>query len=164
MIQIDGTRFGTVLVEDDAVISIPRGLVGFPDDDRFVLLEYGEDGTIGFLQSIRTPELCFPVVDGALFGPDYPQPDAETLASRADVGGDDIAVLVVVAASPSKKLIANMLAPIVIDVVSRNGAQVALDHRTFSAAYPIETRRRRPATPTSRTRLSQLHCQASQGA
>ena len=108
--------------------------------------------------------VCFPVVDGALFGPDYPQPDAETLASRADVGGDDIAVLVVVAASPSKKLIANMLAPIVIDVVSRNGAQVALDHRTFSAAYPIETRRRRPATPTSRTRLSQLHCQASQGA
>ena len=42
MIRIEGTRFGLVEVEEEAVIALPNGLVGFPAEDKFVLLERGE--------------------------------------------------------------------------------------------------------------------------
>ncbi len=98
MIVLEGTRFGVVEVNDDTVIHIPRGLVGFPNDRSFVLLERGEGEPIGYLQSVDSPALSFPVVDGSVFGPEYPKPNAATLARKVGVGTDNVAVLVVVAA------------------------------------------------------------------
>ncbi len=133
MIRIEGTRFGLVEVEDEAVIRFPNGVIGFPEETGFVLLERGEERMVAYLQSVATPGLAFPVVDGAYFA-DYPQPSAETLAKSACIGIEDLAMLVIVAVQPKdKSLEANLLAPLVIDVKSRSGAQVVLDPRKYSA-------------------------------
>ena len=140
MLTIEGTRFGEVNVADDAVIHFPRGLIGFADEDRFVLLERGPKSQLGYLQSVTTPKLCFPVIDGAAIGEDYPRPAATELAKEAGLPADDVAVLVVVAVSaPDKPLKANLLAPLVVDAKSRTGAQVVLDHRRFAAKADIES-------------------------
>lgn len=140
MLTIEGTRFGDVRVPDEAIIHFPRGLIGFAAEDRFVLLERGPKSQLGYLQSVTTPRLCFPVVDGAVAGEDYPRPAAPELARDAGLSADDVAVLVVVAVStPDKPLKANLLAPIVVDAKSRTGAQVVLDHRRFTASADIES-------------------------
>ena len=75
MLTIQGTRFGDVTVDPNAVIDFPNGLIGFPRDDRFVLLERdADDGSrsdLGYLQSTKTPELCFPVIDAAAMQAEY---------------------------------------------------------------------------------------------
>ena len=140
MLTIEGTRFGDVSVPNEAIIHFPRGLIGFAAEDRFVLLERGPKSQIGYLQSVTTPKLCFPVVDGAVAGKDYPRPTAPELARDVGLSADDVAVLVVVAvSSPDKPLKANLLAPIVVDATSRTGAQVVLDHRRFTAAADLES-------------------------
>lgn len=137
MIRIDGTRFGLIEVEEQAVIEFPNGLVGFPEEDRFVLLERGEGRLVGYLQSVKTAGLAFPVTDGGMFA-DYPEPSVEDLARNVDLGVEELAVLVIVAAKPgSQRLDANLLAPIIVDVNKRTGAQVVLDPRKFSAATSL---------------------------
>jgi flagellar assembly factor FliW len=137
MIRIEGTRFGVVEVPEDTVITFPNGMVGFPKETRFVLLERGEGKLVGYLQSLATPSLAFPVTDGAYF-PDYPTPSTIELAQAAGIDTEDLALLVIVAAHPeTKALVANLLAPLVIDVVSRVGAQCVLDSRKYSAAHSL---------------------------
>ena len=138
MLVIEGTRFGRVEVDPRAVIRFPQGVVGFPEATSFVLLEPQEGKMIAYLQSVDTPGLAFPIADGVIFGPAYPQPSVETLAGMHGLGGDDLALMVIVAVNPqSKNLEANLLAPIIVDVGARKGAQVVLDARKFSAQVPL---------------------------
>lgn len=137
MIRIEATRFGVVEVADDALIHLPNGMVGFPRETHFVLLERGSGKLVGYFQSVQTPALAFPVTDGAYF-PGYPEPPAEELARGAGLATADLAVLVIVAANvQSKQLQANMLAPLIIDVASRTGAQCVLDPGKYSAAHSL---------------------------
>ncbi len=137
MLTLDGTRFGRVVVSNEAVIRFPGGLVGFAADDAFVLLERGEARRVAYLQSVRSPGTCFPVVDGALFGRGYPSPPAPAVAAKAGLDPSALAILVIVAVREGRQLVANLLAPLVIDVPGRIGAQVVLDADSFSVAQPL---------------------------
>jgi flagellar assembly factor FliW len=145
MLTISKTRFGTVTVREEAVIDFPNGMIGFPNDHRFVLLERtsgdGSLSALGYLQSAVTPALCFPVIDATAIGGDYPKPDPSVLATSVGLGQDDLAVLVVVAVpGKGKPMRANLLAPLVVDVKQRRGAQVVLDHRNYAAATHLDER------------------------
>jgi flagellar assembly factor FliW len=139
MMRIAGTRFGEIDLDEGKAIVFPRGLIGFPDARRYVLLEPSATGGVGWLQSLDTPELAFPVVDGAAIGGSYPDPSPARLAHDAGIGVSELAVLVVVAARKGKGLVANLLAPLVVDLESRSGAQVVLDPRQYSAAAALTT-------------------------
>jgi flagellar assembly factor FliW len=137
MMRVPGTRFGDIELDDAKTILFPRGLIGFPDAKRYVLLEPRGGGLVGWLQSLDIPALAFPVIDGTVVGAGYPQPGAPELAHDAGLDGSDVAVLVVVAANKAKAIVANLLAPLVIELGSRSGAQVVLDPRKYAAAVPV---------------------------
>lgn len=130
--RIAGTRFGDIEIDDGKEIVFPRGLIGFAEARRYVLIEPRGRGSVAWLQSLEMPQLAFPVVDGAKIGGDYPRPPASELAQEAGLSAEDLALLVVVAAKKGEGLVANLLAPIVVDLESRTGAQVVLDPRRFS--------------------------------
>jgi flagellar assembly factor FliW len=137
--RVAGTRFGEIELEEGKAIVFPRGLIGFPDARRYVLLEPSAPRKVAWLQSLDMPELAFPVVDGAMISGSYPNPAPSKLAHEAGIGDSELAVLVVVAPGKGKDkgLVANLLAPLVIDLESRSGAQVVLDPRQYSAAEPV---------------------------
>ena len=142
MISIQNTRFGNVNFDDSSVINFPNGIIGFPNETQFVLLERDGGGTIAFLQSLNTPALALPVMDANSFGNEYPNPNPADLAKSAGIGGGDVVTLVVVAAHEDDPcLSANLLAPIVVDANTKNAAQVVLDPRRYSAWYPMTTMR-----------------------
>jgi flagellar assembly factor FliW len=137
VIQLVSTRFGDIEVDDTKAIVFRQGLIGFPDARRYVLLYPNGRGKVAWLQSLEVTGLAFPVVDGAMLGSDYPQPSAARLAQDAGIGVTDLAVLVVVAAEKGVGLIANMLAPLVIDLETHSGAQIVLDPQRYSASAKL---------------------------
>jgi flagellar assembly factor FliW len=135
------TRFGTIEFEEARLLTLPGGLIGFSGETRFVFVEPQPGRTVAWLQSVTTPELAFPVIAAALFGDDYPTPALDELARRAKVGGGkggDYTALVVVASQKPVGWIANLLAPIVVNIDTRVGAQVVLDPLIYSAASPFD--------------------------
>jgi flagellar assembly factor FliW len=137
MIQLAGTRFGNVDVDDHAIIHLPAGLIGFASETRFALIRFGTT-RLAYLQSLATPDLALSVVDGAVFGADYPVPDGHSLAADAGIDSNDVAVLVPVSQrSGDTRLFANLLAPIVVDATSRRAAQVVLDPALYSTGAPV---------------------------
>ncbi len=135
--RVVGTRFGEIELDDAKAIVFSRGLIGFPDARRYVLLEPRSSGQVAWLQSLDIPELAFPVINGGEIPGSYPDPAPEKLARDAGLAGSDVAVLVIVAAKRGKGLVANLLAPLVVDLDSRSAAQVVLDPTKFAAAVPL---------------------------
>ena len=138
--RLEGTRFGEIELDGANIVDVPAGLIGFPDEKRFVLLQPQPGKTVAWLQSLSTPSLAFPVVDGGEID-DYPDPSPELLAEAAALTNGELAVLVIVSARQAQDgLIANMLAPIVVDVTSKRAAQVVLDSKRYSAMAPLARR------------------------
>lgn len=137
MIDLEQTRFGALSVADDCVITLRGGLLGFPNDTRFILLER-ERGPIAFLQSVDSPALALPVLDGAKLTPTYPTHPSGLLARLAGAPAEDLAVFVVVAVDAAdRSLRANLVAPIVVDVGTRKGSQIILPGSGYDARTPI---------------------------
>ena len=69
--KIKTTRFGTITIEEEKIISMPFGMLGFPDVRRFVMLQHKEDSPFFWYQSVDDPILAFVIMSPFLFKPDY---------------------------------------------------------------------------------------------
>jgi len=137
MIVVPNTRFGEVQFDADAELTFPQGLIGFAAETRFALVER-VGGTVAYLQSLRTPRLALPVLDGCLLSPAYPNEGMASLAARIDARPEDLLALVVIAVSPDDGgLRANLLAPLLIDASTRRGRQFILDPDLYGASVPL---------------------------
>ncbi len=136
--KLTGTRFGEIDVDAGTVITLRGGLIGFPNEERFVLLRPDAKKPVAWLQSLQTPALAFPVVESAQISPRYPVEKEKALAGQAGIGAGDVAVFVVISVrARAPKVVANLLAPIVIDRASGAGAQIVLDAKKYSASTPL---------------------------
>jgi len=133
--QITTTRFGSVEVPDENLIHFKNGIIGFPKETRFTLIPHGESKVIAWLQSATTPGLAFPVVSGHGLVSDYPDVPLEPLLDKAGIAGsgaDEFAVLAVLCASQLQPATVNLLAPLLINADTRQGAQVFLEGSRFT--------------------------------
>lgn len=60
-------RFGQIEISTDEVISIPSGVLGFPEDHNYCLVDPGDETLIIWLQSLTNPHLAFPVIEPKIF-------------------------------------------------------------------------------------------------
>lgn len=66
--QVNTARFGLLDIEEDKVISMPQGLLGFPEK-RFILLTPPNLGPFCWLQAVENPNLAFVVTDAKNYSP-----------------------------------------------------------------------------------------------
>ncbi|HEY2407733.1 MAG TPA: flagellar assembly protein FliW [Polyangiaceae bacterium] len=132
--QIKSQRFGAVELADDALLTFPAGIIGFPHERSFVLIPHKGSSCLAWLQSTTSQELAFPVVSAHAFGERYPDFSLDDAARTAGIGEpvQDYAVLVVLSAPRGQPATVNLLAPIVVNAQTRLGAQVILDGSRFS--------------------------------
>ena len=117
------------VAEEVPVIEMVAPMPGFPDHQHFALVKLDDAGLLCSLQSVEDPELRFLVVPPAVFFPDYaPVIDDATVASLGIASADDAMVLLVVnPGDEAGAATANLLAPVVVNLATRQGGQVVLD-------------------------------------
>ncbi len=126
------------MVVEIPVIEMVEPLPGFPDLTQFALVRLDEDGVLCALRSVEDPSLRFLVVPPQVFFADYaPVIDDATVASLGIETADDVLVLVVVNPGDSASgATANLLAPVLVNTVTRQGAQVVL-HEDLPVRAPL---------------------------
>lgn len=136
------TRFGSFEVPDESVIRFPSGLLGFPEQQRYVILEHDTEAPFKWLQSVEEPTLAFVILDPTTFYSGYHiDVPADALAEIRGEAGEDIA-LVVILTIPSDdpgRITANLRGPLVISHKARLGKQVVLpdDFPTRHPVFPV---------------------------
>ena len=106
--HVQTTRFGSIDVDDDELVTFGDGLPGFPGERRMALLGAGGlpgasagDGhhSLFWLQDADDPELAFLTIVPWTVYPDY---DIEIDASTLDgADADDVSILAIVTLRPT---------------------------------------------------------------
>lgn len=144
--NIQTDRFGTIDIDDDQLITLNGGLLGLPNETSFVLFRHGEESPIGWLQSAKTPELALPVVTVDALDYDYPEPSALELR-RAGLQPGALAVMAVISANRVAPATVNLVAPIIVNTETREGAQILRMNAGWSVRQPFALRA--PTVPTT---------------
>jgi flagellar assembly factor FliW len=134
---------GSIRFEPEQVLHLPAGLFGFPDETEFLLLEVPSTRPLAFVQSVRTQGLCFISLPAQVVTPDYrlelgPE-DMRKLGYSVDmppVMGRDVLCLALLTIRENQVTTANLLAPLVIDIVRHRGVQ-SLSQAGYSHQHAI---------------------------
>ncbi len=132
-------RFGEIEIQEEKVITFPWGIPGFPQQKRYYPIEYKEDGSLSFLQSLDMPDLTFIIADPFKFLADYvvdiADDDLEALEIKQP---EEALVYVILTVRPGgKEITANLAAPLVINARKRIGRQIILLNSPYDAQFPL---------------------------
>ena len=121
------------------VIEFVTPIPGFPDHRRFLLTRIDESELLYALRSVDDPELRFLVMAP---GPFFPEYEPEIADATLDVLGVHeaerlLVLLVVSAGGTAREATANLLAPILVDRVTRRAVQVVLTGESFPLRAPL---------------------------
>ncbi len=135
--QVQTTRFGTVEVAEERVLTFPSGLLGFASYRRFVLLQPDEEGVFYWLQSADTPELAFVVTDPCLWADEYQAVIRQEQLDMMGISGITGAQLFVIVNKYDDTLTANFQGPLVINLSNQQGMQLVLADRKWTTRHEI---------------------------
>ena len=99
--KADSRIFGQIEIEDDKIITLEKGMIGFPDLNHFALI-YDEEkekkyNSIMWLQSMDDPDIAFPVMMPHIVKEDYnPNVSEEMIAPLGKLTPENTYILVTV--------------------------------------------------------------------
>lgn len=143
-VKCTSTRFGTFEVPDGSIVRFPSGLLGFPEQQQYVILDHDTEAPFKWLQSVDEPDLAFVLMDPATFHHDYHvEVPADALAEIKGEQRDDL-TLVVILTIPSDdpgRITANLRGPLLISHKTKLGKQLVLPEEfpTRHPLFPTET-------------------------
>ena len=136
---VQSTRFGELEVSDEQILDFPQGLLGFPEEKRFALMEYKPDSPFYFLQSLADPDLTFLMINPFAFFNDYEFDMDDALMAEIGVTADNPPTVFNIATV--KDTIANMTVnlagPVLVNLRDRKAAQWVIEKTQFPTKYPL---------------------------
>lgn len=139
MINVKTTRFGEIQVKDEDVVTLPAGLIGFPELKKYVLLDHDKDSPFKWLQSLDDGAIAFVLINPLLFKPDYMVEVTEAEVSDLELDNEEDAIISVIITMPSnpQNMTANLKAPLVFNLKNRKGKQIILNSAEYTTRHNI---------------------------
>jgi len=138
-VKIPTTRFGEVEVSDDAVITFPKGILGFPAEKEYVMFDGPEGSPFKWLQAVRNPDIAFIICDPRIFKPDYVVGVTPHELEELEIAAADDGVVCVIMFIPEdpRRMTANLLGPLVFNAEKRIGRQLVLTNPEYSTKHLV---------------------------
>ena len=138
-LEIKTGRFGQILVSKDEMISIPGGVLGFPELTEYILVDPNDDTLMLWLQSTQKSEIAFAVLEPKIFRPDYSvRLSAAELRELKLSNINQSAVFSILTIPEDIALMtANLKAPLVINLKEQIAKQVVLQENEYSIKHPM---------------------------
>ena len=134
-------EFGEITVEDKDLIVFSRGIYGFEEYTKYVILKDSPDDDIMYLQSVDNPDLHFVIVDPYIILPHYsPMMTSEDLAVfkiKAEEINNLKYLLIAVISDDIENSVVNAKSPIVINSTNNEAIQAILTNPDYSLRHPL---------------------------
>jgi len=143
MPSIHTRDFGEVSYDASADLVFPCGIPGFENQRRFVLLTPEAMAPLVLLQSKDNAALAFLAISVSILDPAYQSgiaaEDLRMLGFEESQPrtGEGAMFLAILSPGAGGALTANLLAPVVINVLTRTAVQAVRHDRLYSHRYPV---------------------------
>lgn len=134
---ISTSRFGQLEVDPERLIRFGDGILGFPKQREYGLIQTGEGSGFYWLQSVDTRDLAFVVCDPRLFVADYRVPVKLEELEAIGLKDPDNAQVFVIVNKVKDLLTGNFQGPLVVNVASRQARQLVLSDKRYSTRHPL---------------------------
>ncbi len=139
--KVNTRLFGEVDIAEDKIITLDKGIVGFPDLKHFTLIydtEKDDKTAIMWFQSLDEPQFAMPVAVPGDIVPEYnPTVNDELLAPLGELNEDNLYVLVTVKVPKNiEEMTINLKAPIIINTDTLKGGQLIVED-DYAVRYPV---------------------------
>jgi flagellar assembly factor FliW len=137
--KITTEKFGEVEFDESSVITFSDGILGFPENKKYVLINTQENFPFKWLQDIEDNSLAFLVVDPFIFKPDYIVNLPEIIKNDLDIKlkEDYVVFVIVVVRTDPKESTANILGPLVINVKNKKAKQIVQNNTDYTTQYKL---------------------------
>lgn len=135
--QLETTRFGSIEIDTESVITFTQPIIGFQEFRRFVVMPGPEGGCLTWLQSTDSGELAFLMMDPTAILPDYTiELRTAELAELAVSSPAELESYTLVSAAHDRnEARTNLKAPILINRRDRLAKQTILEKSNYSIRY-----------------------------
>jgi len=134
------SRFGTLDIMAESVMTFPSGLLGFPESRRYVLLDHDTAAPFKWLQSLDEPALAFVIMDPDLFLPnDYRIEVSDDALAEVQAGvSEDLstAVILTIPSDDPGRVTANLRGPLLMNPRTKLCKQLVLSEE-FPTRHPL---------------------------
>lgn len=134
---IETSRFGQLEVDPDRFIVFENGILGFPGQREYAMIQTGEGSGFYWLQSVQTPDLAFVVCDPRLFVADYQVPVKLEDLECIDLTDPKNAQVLIIVNKVDDLLTGNFQGPLVVNVENRKARQLVLSDKRYSTRHPL---------------------------
>jgi flagellar assembly factor FliW len=139
---INTTRFGTIEVKEDSVLSMPAGMLGFESCRRFILLQDEPGTAFKWLQAMDDPSVAFILVNPTDFFPNYEVELTDNEAEALEIETADEAVMFTTVSIDKSDgtITTNLAGPIVMNLRTLQARQVVLQNDRYLTRHVIGER------------------------
>ena len=138
--EIKTTRFGQVEINENLVITLPEGILGFEDFKRYIILDhFDKESPFKWLQSIDDPSLAFVITDPLMFVPEYKAKVSKEEIRNIKLSDASKSVIVVIVniKIDHSEITINLQGPIVINPEEKLAKQVIIRESDYSVRHVI---------------------------
>lgn len=139
--EIETRQFGAITIDEDKIITTPKGIPGFPDLKRYILLDHEELRPFVTLQSVEQGDISFFLMDPFLFKTDYKVDISATLREMGWEEDDKdkifIYVILNVPDQDPRNITANLMGPLLINILKNQAVQIVVNDRVYSHKHSI---------------------------
>jgi len=139
--KIQTIRFGELEIADSSVITFNKGIPGFEESKKYVLIPADAKGETPFffLQSIEKEEVNFFLVDPFSFFKEYDIKLKDQMVEKLELedSADAIVLTTVTAKGEIKDATTNLKAPLIINNCKQLGMQIVLDNKDYLIKQPL---------------------------
>ncbi len=128
-------------------IIFKEGIPGFDKDKKFIIMPVEDEGPFYYLQSLDS-DLCLLIADPFVFFPDYQidLPDEQVNILGQGEAHEKLVVYVILTLHEDFRLTtANLMAPIIVNAITRNGVQYIPQQSGYSSKSVIFAAKNKPA-------------------
>lgn len=142
--EVTTRLFGKIDIDDEKIITLDKGIIGFPDLKQFTLIfdsEKDQDGTPGIMwfQSMDEPQFAMPVIIPNYVVPDYnPIVNDELLDGLGELNEKNLYVITTISVPEDiTKMTVNLKAPLIINTDTLKGAQIIVENEDALVRFPV---------------------------
>ncbi len=131
------TRFGQIDCKENDVIILPKGILGFSQLTRYVIIEREEAAPFKWLQSVEDPNVAFVVMDPLELFPNYKlEIDERELEELNYTSSKDLITYVIVTVPQNAtQASADLLGPLVINRKKRLAKQAVMSNSPYTTRH-----------------------------
>lgn len=133
------SRFGQIAFEEEDILFLPKGILGFSQLSKYVIVEKNEYDPFKWLQSVEDTDVAFVIVDPTLFFPNYKlevnEKELEELNFQQTK--ELITYVIVTVSSDPSQMSADLLGPLVINSKKKIAKQVVMPNSPYTTRHYI---------------------------